>query len=75
MRHVAGMLSGFQAKAKLGNSNKSLNSGVLINSIGVLSKKCMRGRPWEVREIPEHKGCWECHVRNLHLLVTLQAVI
>lgn len=57
MRHVAGMLSGFQAKAKLVNSNQNKKNGVLINSTGVLFKKCMRGRPWEVREIADHKGC------------------
>lgn len=37
MRHLGGMLSGFQAKAKLVNSNqnKTKKSGVLINSTGL----------------------------------------
>lgn len=49
-------------------------SRILVNSKKVLSKRCTRGRPWEVGKIVYHKGCWGSHIKNLHLLVTLQAI-
>ena len=51
---------------------------ILVRSMGVLSKAHTvlgGGRPWEVRETVYHKGCWESRIRNLHLLMTLWAII
>lgn len=52
---VGGVLWGPQAKARLVNSNQT--SEALVSSMGVLFNGRTRGRPWEVGEIADHKGC------------------
>lgn len=61
-------LCGSWAKARLANSDQE--SRVLIGSTGVLFKRQMRGKCLEAGETVDHKGYWESHIRNLHLLMT-----
>lgn len=44
----------------------------MVSFVGVLSKGHVRGRPWEAGEDAHPMGR---HIRNLHSLVTLWAVI
>lgn len=58
---------------RLDQSIQIKKSKVLVSFPEVLSKGYKRGRPWEAKGTIDHKGCWENHIRTLHLLVTLQA--
>lgn len=56
-------------------SIQTKNSRVSISPVGVLSTGHTRGRPGVAGETVDHKGCGGSHIRNLHLLVTLQACV
>ena len=70
------VLWGSEAETRSVNSNKKeknfgkVHGGLIKGTHGVGG-----GRPWEVRETVYHKGCWESRIRNLHLLMTLWAII
>ena len=48
---------------------------VLVRSGRFLSKQCTWARLWGAGETADRGGCWGSHIRNLLLLVTLQACI
>ena len=72
IRSVGGVLLGSWAKARSVSSNQQ--SGVLVSPMGIFSKECIRGWPWEAGETVEHKGDWRSQVRNLYLLETSAAI-
>ena len=53
-------------------SIQSQKSRVLVSFLWVLSKVLTSGRS---RYVGEKSGCWKSHIRNVHSLVTLWAVI
>ena len=65
---VHGVLLGSEAKAGWVRSNQ--NRGALTSSMGVFSKKHTREGPGRRGRL-DHKGRWQGHIRNLHLLVRL----
>ena len=65
---VHGVLLGSEAKAGWVRSNQ--NRGALTSSMGVFSKKHTREGPGRRGRL-DHKGRWQGHIRNLHLLVSL----
>ena len=67
LESTGGMLWISQAREKLLNLNQ--RNGVWVNPAGSYV------RYWKAGETVAHKGSWGSHVRNLHLLVTLQALI
>lgn len=56
-------------------SIQTKRNGVLVNSMGIFFKGHTKGIPCETRETIDYQGCWESHIRDLYLPVTLQAVI
>lgn len=50
-------------------------SRVLVRFMGSYLRGPQTARPWATGEDAYHMGPWEGHIRNLHLLVTLEAVI
>lgn len=70
---VGRVLWGSSAEARLVNSYQK--SWVLVNHLGILLKGSIRVRHWESGKIVDHKDYWWSHIRNLYLLVTLQAAI
>ena len=53
-------------------SIQTKRSGVLVRLVVFFSKGPTRRRLWEVEESAYHMDCWGSHIKNLHLLVSLQ---
>ena len=62
---------GSWTKARLVNS-KELGFGKPRRN---LIEEVHRTRHWEAGMTIDHSGCWGSHIRNLHLLVTLQVAL
>ena len=71
---IGGVVWDSQARVELDNSNQK-KSMLLLRFMGVLSKGYTMGKPWEAGENAYDMGLWESHIRNLYLLLTLQAVV
>lgn len=68
---MGGVLWSSWARAGLANSHQK--RGGLVNFLGILPKEHEGEGPGRWGDY--HKGPWGSHVRDLHLLVTLWAVI
>lgn len=64
---------GFLAEARL--INLSQKDRALVSSTGVSGKGYIRHTGAGEGRAGVHKGCWEGHIRDLHLLVTLWAAV
>ena len=54
--------------AKAGSVNSNQKECGFGNLVRVLSKWCIRRRPWEVGKAVYYKGYWESHLRSVHFL-------
>lgn len=70
---TSGVLWG--SRLRLGQSIQTKKSRILVSFSGVLPKRSTRGKPWKAGENTHYKGHWGNCTSNLHLLITLQAVI
>ena len=56
--------------------NSNQKNGVSAGPLRILPKESMglgEGRHWEGEETVDYMGCWESHIQNLPLFVTLRA--
>lgn len=63
------------SRLSLDGLNPNKKEGILVSLLGVLPEEFVTGRPCGTGENAEHKSCWGSRIRNLHLLVTLQAAL
>lgn len=63
------------SRLSLDGLNPNKKERILVSLLGVLPEEFVTGRPCETGENAEHKSCWGSRIRNLHLLVTLQAAL
>ena len=58
--------------------NSNQKNGVSVGPLRILPKERMglrEGRHWEGEETVDYMGCWESHIKNLCLFISLRAII
>lgn len=63
------------SRLSLDGLNPNEKEGILESLLGVLPEEFVAGRPCGTGENAEHKSGWGGRIRNLHLLVPLQAAL